>query len=135
MDYAAIRDALKTQLETLTDLVAVYDTAPDRAVEPSAIVLPGEPVAEYHQASAGGATGLSKLEFDVVLLAARWQAAAGQDVLDGYMTTLPAALEADQTLSGTAEVVQVVTATNYGVVTVADSQFLGVRFVTEVHAR
>lgn len=132
MDYAAIRDGLKTRIETLSGIVAVYDTAPDRVTPPAVAVIPGEPVVTYHAAGAGGATALSVCEFDVILFAGRYQAAAAQDTLDGYMTTLPAALEGDQTLGGEAEVVIVREATNYGVVTVADSQFLGVRFVTEV---
>lgn len=134
MDYGAIRDELAHRLEAL-DLVAVYDRVPDSVVVPSAAVIPGEPVVTYHAAGEGGLVGLSTSTFDIVLFAARFDSASGQGVLDEFMTTLPAAVEGDQSLGGEAEVVQVVEATNYGVVTVAGDTFLGVRFVTEVHAR
>ena len=42
-DYAAIKDGIKTRLETLSGLIAVFDTVPDRAVPPVAVVVPGAP--------------------------------------------------------------------------------------------
>ncbi len=135
MDYAAIRDGLAERLETLDELVAVWPHVPDRAVAPSAAVLPGDPVVTYHRAGEGGTTGLNRVVFDIIVFAGRWDSASGQDVLDGLMTRLPEAVEADQTLGGAAHVVNVLEATNYGTVTVADTAFLGIRYVTEVYAR
>ena len=135
MDYAAVRDALAERLESLDELVAVWATVPDRVVAPSAAVLPGEPVVDYHVAGEGGTTGLVRCVFDIIVFAGRWETAAGQTVLDGLMTRLPEAVEADQTLAGTAHVVNVTSATSYGTVTVADSTFVGCRFITEVYTR
>ena len=47
-DYAAIKDGIKTRLETLSGLIAVFDTVPDRAVPPVAVVVPGAPPVEYN---------------------------------------------------------------------------------------
>lgn len=53
-DYSAIRDGIKTRLETSATFIQVADTAPDTISPPCAIVLPGSPVVEYHQAFGNG---------------------------------------------------------------------------------
>ena len=133
MDYHAIRTELGVVLAGVSGVLVVYDTAPDRIVVPSIAVLPGEPFADYHTAVGSG--GLVVLRFDVIVFARRFNADAGQESLDDLITAVPAVLESDQTLAGEASVVTVTDASNYGLVTVADTQYLGCRFGVEVHAR
>jgi hypothetical protein len=53
-DYAAIRSGLKTRLATSSTFIQVAATVPDTVSVPAAIVQPGSPVAEYHQAFGNG---------------------------------------------------------------------------------
>lgn len=134
-DYAAIRDQLKVRLETVSAFTAVFDTVPDRVTVPCAIVRPGSPVAEYHQAMSG--QGLSRFNFEVLALAQRWEPNAGQDVLDGFISGaagVEAAIRGDATLDGEASTSQVTTCSQYGNLIVADSQYVGAIFNVEVYA-
>ena len=135
MDYPAIRAALADRLDTVEGLAATYATVPDRVVTPSAAVIPGDPFVTFHESMDGTAGPLTLCRFDVVVFAGRFESAAGQTVLDELVGTLPDILEADQTLGETALVVIVREATNYGVVTVADTVYLGCRFDVEVYAK
>ena len=135
MDYGAIRSAIAHQLEAFDELVQVHATVPDRVVTPAAAVIPGDPAVEWHTSMTGTTGQTVVARFDVVLFAARFDAPAGQDTLDRLLSTVPAHLEADQTLSGTADVIIVTEATNYGVATVADTAFVAVRLAVEVHTR
>lgn len=133
MNFAAIRTGLAARLETM-DLAAVYDTVPDRVVTPSAAVIPGDPFVEYHQ-SMTGAGAMTVSHFDIVVFATRFDTHSGQDLLDELIGDMVATIEADQTLGDVAEVVLVTEATNYGVVTVGDTAYLGCRFDVEVWTR
>jgi hypothetical protein len=134
VNFGAIRTGIAEALETL-DLVAVYDTVPDRVVVPSAAVIPGDPFVEYHRTMDGTAGQLTLARFDVVLFAARFDTHSAQDLLDELVGSVPAAIEKDPTLNGAAQVVIVTEATNYGVVTVGDTTYLGCRFDCEVYSR
>jgi len=134
-DYTAIRDQIKVRLETVSTFVAVFDTVPDRVTVPCAIVRPGSPVADYHEAMGG--QGLSRFNFEVLALAQRWEPNAGQDVLDSFITgsdSVEAAIRGDTTLGGEASTSQVTSCTAYGNVNVADSQYVGAIFNVEVYA-
>jgi len=135
MNYAAIRLALADRLENVDALVAVYPSVPDRVVTPSAAVVPGDPFADFHQASDGVAGGLIRCRFDVIVFAARFDSSAGQETLDSLISEIPAQLEGDQTLGGAAVVVLVTEATNYGVIQVADTQLVGCRIAVEVYTQ
>lgn len=135
MDYAAVRDALARALEGDDRLVAVHATVPEKVTAPSAAIVPGEPVIEFHRTAHGVRGAVHRLVFDVIVFAARFDSAHGQDTLDGFLSTLPDLIEADQTLGGTAEVAVVTDATNYGLVTIADSSFVGCRIGVEVYVR
>lgn len=135
MDFGAVRDGLAHQLEAFNELTAVYPYIPDRVVAPCAIVVPGDPAVEFHTTMAGVAGQMHLLRFDIVVVAARFDAAAGQTVLDRLISTLPAHLEADQTLSGSSEVVTVTDASNYGIATIADTTYVAARLAVEVHTR
>ena len=135
MDYSAIRAGIATRLDTIPALKAVYATVPDRVITPSAAVIPGDPFVEYHMTGNSPTGSISLCRFDVIVFAARFEPAAGQTVLDDIVGVIPDTLEGDQTLGGESLVVLVTEATNYGVVTVADTAYLGCRFAVEVHAR
>jgi len=137
-DYAAIRAGLKTRLETISSLVAVYDTVPDRVVAPSAVVAVGSPVADYHDSMSGAGGALTRFNFEVIVLAARWEPTAGQDQIAAYISgsgSVPTAIEGDATLGGDASTTQVTRCVDLGQIQVADSQYYGGRFTVEVYAR
>ena len=133
-DYSAIRDQIKVRLETVSTFAVVFDTMPDRVTVPCAIVRPGSPVADYHEAMGG--QGLSRFNFEVLALAQRWEPNAGQDVLDGFISgsaSIETAIRGDETLGGEASTSQVVSCTAVGNVQVADSLFWGCQFQVEVY--
>ncbi len=133
-DYSAIRDGLKTRLETSSVFIQVSDTAPDTVSPPCAIVLPGSPVVEYHQAFGNG---LERFMFTVLVLAQRFDVAANQDLIDGMVSggsSVRALIEGDRTLGGTCSDCQVRMASTYGEVNVGDVDYLGIEFEIEVYA-
>jgi len=137
-DYAAIRDGLKTRLETITAVKVAYDTVPDRVVVPSIVVSPGSPVATYSQSFEGTAGALTLFRFELVALAGRFEPGAGQDVLDGFISgsgSVPTAIAGDRTLGGTVDYTEVSTALDYGNIAVADTAYYGCRFTVEAYAR
>ncbi len=119
----------------MSTFAVVFDTMPDRVTVPCAIVRPGSPVADYHEAMGG--QGVSRFNFEVLTLAQRWEPNAGQDVLDSFITgsdSVETAIRGDTTLGGEASTSQVTSCTAYGNVNVADSQYVGAIFNVEVYA-
>ena len=134
-DYGAIRDQIAVRLRTVSTFAVVFDTMPDRVTVPCAIVRPGSPVADYHEAMGG--QGVSRFNFEVLTLAQRWEPNAGQDVLDSFITgsdSVETAIRGDTTLGGEASTSQVTSCTAYGNVNVTDSQYVGAIFNVEVYA-
>jgi len=132
-DVSAIRSGIKTNIETLTGLIAVFDYVPDRLVAPSASVEFLD--AEYHETSS--VAGYTLFTFVVTILAARFDSEFGQQTLDGYISgsnSFPSCIDADPTLAGTASGSTAKTCRSYGMITVADSQFWGAQFDVEVIA-
>jgi hypothetical protein len=137
-DYGAIRDGLKTRLETISALKVAYDTIPDSVIIPSAVVSPGNPVVEYLGSMAGTGGGLQEFRFEIVALAGRFEPGAGQDTLDSLVSgadSVEAAIRGDATLGGTAVDAVVVRCLDYGSVTVDGAAYYGCRFIVEVKAR
>lgn len=135
-DYGAIRDGLKTRLETISALAVAFDTFPDRVVVPAAVVVPGANVARYH-GSGNDAGQLTTFTFHIEVLVSRWEPHSAQDALDAYVSgteSVEAAVRGDKTLGGNAYDVQVVRAFDYGGRVVADSEYLGLTFEVEVIA-
>jgi hypothetical protein len=133
-DYAAIRAGLKTRLATSSTFIQVSATVPDTVSPPAAIVQPGSPVAEYHQAFGNG---LERFIFNVLILAQRFDEEANQTLLDGFLSgsgAIRALIEADVTLGGTCSTCQVVSANSYGLVDINDTPFLGCEYSVEVYA-
>jgi hypothetical protein len=137
-DYGAIRQGLADALDTIPTFLTVYASTPSRITPPSAIVLPGRPVADYHASMDGTAGALTRFPFDVLAAVQQMAESYNQEKLDALISgtgSVPAALEADPTLGGVCLTLQVSTATDYGLLTFADSTFVGVRYSVEVFAR
>lgn len=138
MDYDEIRAKLKTRLEAVSSpqaFVSIYDNVPDFLTPPCAIVVPASNLISYHEAMGSVSASLKTLRFDIVVVSQRFETATSQELLNDYLVTVPTALEADQTLNSTANSVTVITATNYGPLTFADSIFLAVQLEVEVTAQ
>ena len=136
-DYAAIKDGIKTRLETLSGLIAVFDTVPDRAVPPVAVVVPGAPPVEYN-VSMGASTNASQLQrfnFEILVLAQRFYAETAQDKLDSYVSGTGSVYNAgDTTLGGTASDARITRVADYGQIVVGEGEFMGARLDLEVYA-
>ena len=138
MDYDEIRAEIKTRLEAVSSpqaFVSVYDTVPDFLTPPCAIVVPSSNLISYHDAFGTVAAGLKTLRFSILIAAQRFEASSSQEILNDYLVTVPTALEADPTLNGECETLQVIQAINYGPITFADSVYLSVQLDMEVYAR
>ena len=138
-DYAAIKDGIKTRLETLSGLIAVFDTVPDRAVPQVAVVVPGAPPVEYN-VSMGASTNASQLQrfnFEILVLAQRFYAETAQDKLDSYVSgtgSVYNAIAGDTTLGGTASDARITRVADYGQIVVGEGEFMGARLDLEVYA-
>ena len=138
-DYAAIKDGIKTRVETLSVLIAVFDTVPDRAVPPVAVVVPGAPPVEYN-VSMGASTNASQLQrfnFEILVLAQRFYAETAQDKLDSYVSgtgSVYNAIAGDTTLGGTASDARITRVADYGQIVVGEGEFMGARLDLEVYA-
>lgn len=138
MDYDEIRAELKVRLQAVSSpqsFVSVYDTVPDFLTPPCAIVIPARSLIEYHEAMGTVSNSLKTLRFDIAIVSQRFETASNQEMLNDYLVTVPTALEADQTLDGTANSVTVVRATNYGPLNFADSIYIAVQLEVEVTAQ
>lgn len=84
MNLSAIRDRLKTCLETVSGIRA-HDTVPGSVTPPSggasAIVMPGSPLVEYPTMDAD----VTDVNFTVMLLTGRADERAAQDNLDAFL--------------------------------------------------
>lgn len=132
MGIAATRDALKTQLETISGL-RCHDTVPSDVMVPAAVVVPADPFASYDVAMGG----VHDLLFTVALVVSKAWDRTAQDALDSYIDSTGAksvfaALEADPTLGGVVADATLRTAGNYGLITWGERQYLGCEFLVEV---
>jgi hypothetical protein len=138
-DYTAIRDGLAAQLETVPTFLTVHATVPNRIVAPAAVVVPGRPVATYHDSMAGTSGGsLTVFNFELVCAVQSMTEEFSQAALDDLISgpnSVPAAIEADPTLGGAAITCQVTQAVDYGVVAFSDSEYIGARFLVETYQR
>ena len=130
----SIRNGIATNLGNITSLF-VYGYVPDSIEPPTAIVGVVESV-EYDTSMARGA---DTYEIPVLLYVSRVDAQDSQETLDTYLAStgansIKAQIESDQTLSGSAMSCRVVEASNYGVYTINDIEYLGVEFEVSVVA-
>jgi len=130
----SIRNGIATNLGNISSLF-VYGYVPDSIEPPTAIVGVVESV-EYDTSMARGA---DTYEIPVLLYVSRVDAQDSQETLDTYLAStgansIKAQIESDQTLSGSAMSCRVVEASNYGVYTINDIEYLGVEFEVSVVA-
>ena len=133
-DYSAIRDGLKARLETSSVFIQVADTAPDTVSPPAAIVLPGSPVVEYHEAFGNG---LERFTFTILVVVQFFSMSAQQDVIDAMVSgssSVRALIEGDRTLGGACADCEVTSATGYGEVSINDTEYMGIEFDVGVYA-
>lgn len=130
---SAMRDGIKTRLDTIPSLAGrVHDTIPGQINPPAAVIrldtlafdstMDGDSDDFLFIASVFVATGVDRV---------------AQDNLDAYLagsgpTSVRAAIAADDTLGGACAYASVIEARNYGLVEYAAVQYLGVDFVIEV---
>ena len=130
----SIRNGIATNLGNISSLF-VYGYVPDSIEPPTAVVGVVESV-EYDTSMARGA---DTYEIPVLLYVSRVDAQDSQETLDTYLAStgansIKAQVESDQTLSGSAMSCRVVEASNYGVYTINDIEYLGVEFEVSVVA-
>jgi len=129
-----IRTELKNNLTNITSL-SVYAYVPDMIEPPTAIVG----VMDAIDYDASMQRGADKYEIPIYLYVSRVDAQDSQDTLDGYLassgaSSIKAQVESDSSLNGAAQSVRVVSASNYGVYTINNIDYLGVEFIVEVIA-
>tara|TARA_R110002020_G_scaffold298258_3_gene514130 strand:+ start:177 stop:584 length:408 start_codon:yes stop_codon:yes gene_type:complete len=130
----SIRNGIATNLGNISSLF-VYGYVPDSIEPPTAVVGVVESV-EYDTSMARGA---DTYEIPVLLYVSRVDAQDSQETLDTYLAStgansIKAQVESDQTLGGSAMSCRVVEASNYGVYTINDIEYLGVEFEVSVVA-
>lgn len=121
-----IRTELKNNLTNITSL-SVYAYVPDMIEPPTAIVG----VMDAIDYDASMQRGADKYEIPIYLYVSRVDAQDSQDTLDGYLassgaSSIKAQVESDSSLNGAAQSVRVVSASNYGVYTINNIDYLGV---------
>ncbi len=137
-DYTAIRSGLAARLETIDIFLTVHATVPGRIAAPAAVVVPGRPVATYHESMSGAAGSLTMFRFELVCAVQSMAEQFAQDRLDDLISGTKAvttAIDADPTLGGAAITSQVTQAVDYGVISFADTEYVGARMLVEVYAR
>jgi len=130
MTPSTVRDALKTQLQTITGL-RCYDTIPDSINVPAAIV--GMLDFEFDMSMMRGA---DKATLDIIIITGRMSERSAQNALDTYLTgtgasSVKTVVEANPTLSGACQTLRVTTATS-GSIQVGAIDYLAYRFRTEL---
>lgn len=133
MILPAIRDGLKSALETIEGLRA-FDNMPQSIPEaPAAYVIPV--IGKYHVTMAGNL----RCEFNITLVVSlKPSFAEAQELLDQFISptgdrSIMVAIESDQTLGGVSEIATVHEFTDYGFVVFSGVQFLGCRFRVEIY--
>lgn len=126
---SAIRDGIKTRLQTITGL-RVHDIIPEDVQPPAAVVVP-----------AGGAfdatmgRGSDDMVFEIRLAVSDAVTRAAQDALDAYLagsgaSSIKAAV--DGNLGGAVHFARVAGWDGYGDVTIGGVSYYGVTFTVEV---
>lgn len=121
-----IRDALKSNLQTITNL-RVYDTIPDIVTPPCAVV--GQLDFTF---DIDNMRGLDQASVDVYVIVQRISERTGQDKLDNFLAgsgngSIKTAIESDRTLGGLVDTLRVITAES-GTYNSGDQSFLSYRY-------
>ena len=138
-DYSAIKTGIKTRLDTLSGLIATFDTVPDTVYPPVAVVVPRSPEVEYNVSMGNSAHNsmLQRFNFDVLILAGRFNSEYSQDALDAFVSCTGSvynAIDGDRQLGGTVSDCRVTRMLDYGQVILGEGEYLAARFELEVYA-
>lgn len=131
--YSEIKAALATRIDASTTLTIVYSEPQDRIITPSAQILPGNPIAEYHQTMGNG---LNLFRFTVLVCVQRFETVQALDRLDDYIfgsESITALVEGDETLGGAVQTSVVTRCSNLGMVQSGEDAYLGAEFDVEVY--
>jgi len=126
LDIGPIRDALGTNLQTITGL-RIYDQLPDVIVPPCAVV--GQLDFTF---DVDNARGLDQASTDIFVIVQRFSERTGQAKLDSLLAgtgpkSIKTALESDRTLGGLVDTLRVLTA-DAGTYSSGDQTFLSYRY-------
>lgn len=130
MTPTGVRTGLGTALDTITGL-RTFDYVPDSLSPPAAVVEPLE--VDYTQAM----RGLQMFRAFILVIVGRMADRSSQDRLDAYVapsggSSVKAALEADRTLGGACQTLDVTTARPREVV-VSGVNMIAYRFEVEIY--
>jgi hypothetical protein len=127
---STVRQNLKARLATISGL-KTYDHIPDSIAVPAGVV--GQLDLTFDTTFN---RGYDSATCTILLIVGRMSESAGQTKLDGYLastgsTSVKAAIEGDQTLSGAVQTLRV-TQASAGSVQVANIEYLAYRYVVEL---
>jgi hypothetical protein len=131
MNPTAVRAGLATSLDTIAGL-RVFDHVPDSLAPPAAVIEPVEVVFDEAMVR-----GLDKYRAFVLVIVGRMSERSASDRLDAYLagsgaSSVKAAIEADKTLGGACDTLQVIDA-NPRTVTVSGVEMLSYRFGVDIY--
>lgn len=132
-NYTQIKEALAAAIGASDALSIVYTEPQDRIITPSAQILPGNPVVEYHQTMG---TGLELFRFVVLVCVQRFETMTGLAQLDEYIygpDSIANLIENDENLQGYASTSIVTRCNNLGMVQSGEEAYLGAEFDVEVY--
>lgn len=126
LNIGPVRDALKTNLQTIINLRA-YDQIPDVVVPPCAVV--GQLDFTF---DVDNARGLDQASVDIFVIVQRFSERTAQDKLDTLLAgtgpkSIKTALESDRTLGGLVDTLRVISADS-GTYSSGDQTFLSYRY-------
>jgi len=133
MTISALREAIATNLSGIQGLHTLA-FVPDNPTPPLACVLP---MKIDFDSSFG--RGMDEYTFKVVVIAARASERSAQSTLDGYCnpsgaTSIKAALQSDKTLGGNAFDLRVTELSDYGPLSIGETQYMAATFNVTVIA-
>lgn len=137
-DISAIRDGLKTNLETISGL-RVWEYVTGTVAVPAAVIVPGDGgrgrrAIDYDQTMGRGS---DMFMFTILVLVSDAVERTSVDELDAYLagsgaSSVKAAVESDETLGGIVGWTNVQGVQDYGRIQYGGQTYLGAEFIVEV---
>lgn len=126
MDYADVRSGIADRLRTIAGLT-VSETIPSAVMKPPAVGI-GIGTVEYDQ----DLPGAVMVTYSVMLYLSRGASDAwSQKEIDGYLASIPAAIDADQDLGASVDFARVSRAEVLGTADVGGTSYVVVEFTVE----
>lgn len=123
-----VRDALAASMSGISGL-RVSAFMPDAPRPPVVIVMPQRIAFDLD-----ARRGADSFYIRLMLIVSRADDRSSQAQLDGFISSIKAAVESDRTLGGEVDTCRVTTLDNYAYVPVGDTIYLGADFTVEVIA-